>query len=93
MLIIHHEFRLYHKKVICVYNIIDSFEKKTGVPVLINTSFNVRGEPIVCTPFDALKCFMNTNIDILALENFILIKDEQGDSLKDNNFVAGFDKD
>jgi len=76
-----------------LYNIIDSFEKKTGVPVLINTSFNVRGEPIVCTPFDALKCFMNTNIDILALENFILIKDEQGDSLKDNNFVAGFDKD
>jgi len=76
-----------------LYNLIDSFEQKTGVPLLINTSFNVRGEPIVCTPFDALQCFMNTNIDVLALENFILVKSEQEDLLKDDGFITKFDKD
>ncbi len=59
------------------YNLISQFYKITGYPVLVNTSFNVRGEPIVCSPYDAYKCFMSTNIDILILENFILYKDDQ----------------
>ena len=46
-----------------IYKILDSFERKTSCPVLVNTSFNIRGEPIVRTPLDALRCFMNTNID------------------------------
>jgi carbamoyltransferase len=48
------------------------FEERTGSPVLINTSFNVRGEPIVCTPQDALRCFLGTEMDVLVLENFVL---------------------
>ncbi len=59
------------------YNLIKEFEKKTGCPVIINTSFNVRGEPIVCTPEDSYKCFMRTQMDVLAIENFILQKTEQ----------------
>ena len=54
-----------------------SFFEKTGCPALINTSFNVRGEPIVCTPEDAYRCFMATNMDVLVVENFMLIKDSQ----------------
>lgn len=53
------------------------FYSKTGCPVVINTSFNVRGEPIVCTPADAYRCFMATNIDALVVENFVLLKDQQ----------------
>jgi carbamoyltransferase len=45
--------------------------------VIVNTSFNVRGEPIVCSPEDAYRCFMRTNIDVLVLESFMLVKDEQ----------------
>lgn len=59
------------------YGIIKAFEKRTGCGVIINTSFNVRGEPIVCTPDDAYKCFMRTEMDILVLENIILSKKEQ----------------
>ena len=59
------------------YKIVKSFHEQTGSPVIINTSFNVRGEPIVCTPEDAYKCFMATNMDVLVLGNFILLKDEQ----------------
>lgn len=59
------------------YGLIEAFYKKTGCPVLVNTSFNIRGEPIVCTPEDAYKCFMRTNIDYLVLENFILNKKDQ----------------
>ena len=57
------------------YNTIKEFNKKYNCPVIINTSFNVRGEPIVCTPEDSYKCFMATNIDYLLLENFLLKKD------------------
>jgi carbamoyltransferase len=53
------------------------FEALTGCPVVVNTSFNVRGEPIVCTPEDAFRCFMGTGIDLLAVENCVLRKDEQ----------------
>ena len=59
------------------YDIINAFYRKTGCPVIVNTSFNVRGEPIVCTPEDAYRCFMRTNMDVLVLENFILEKAEQ----------------
>ena len=56
------------------YDLISEFEKLTNCPIIINTSFNVRGEPIVCTPLDAIKCFFRTDMDILVLGNFILDK-------------------
>ncbi len=59
------------------YDLISEFNRITKCPILINTSFNVRGEPIVCTIEDAYKCFMGTNLDILVCENFILYKDKQ----------------
>jgi carbamoyltransferase len=59
------------------YKLISKFRDKTGCPLLINTSFNVRGEPIVASPTDAYRCFMATDIDALVIENFILRKDEQ----------------
>jgi len=66
-----------------LYSIMKAFEKKTGCPVLINTSFNVRGEPIVCNPADAYHCFMNTEMDVLVMEDFLLLKDEQNTSISD----------
>jgi carbamoyltransferase len=59
------------------HQLLMSFQKLTGCPVLVNTSFNVRGEPIVCTPEEAIHCFMNTDMDILILNNFMLMKNEQ----------------
>jgi len=59
------------------YHLLDQFEQRTGCPVLVNTSFNVRGEPIVCTPEDAYRCFMRTEMDYLVLENVLLAKPEQ----------------
>ncbi len=59
------------------YRLLQEFYRKTGCPVLVNTSFNVRGEPIVCTPADAYHCFMNTNMDALVLEDFLLLKSDQ----------------
>ncbi len=59
------------------YNLISAFKKRTGCPIIINTSFNVRGEPIVCDPKDAFNCFMKTDMDILVLENQILFKSDQ----------------
>ena len=63
------------------YNLITEFKKITNCPVLVNTSFNVRGEPIVCTIEDAFNCFMGTNLDILVIEDFILYKNDQDSSL------------
>ncbi len=60
-----------------LHRIMRSFEERTDCPVLINTSFNVRGEPIVCSPADAYHCFMNTDMDVLVLEDFILMKADQ----------------
>src|SRR5687768_6700375 len=57
--------------------LISRFKDMTGCPVIVNTSFNVRGEPIVCTPEDAYRCFMRTNMDVLVLENFVLEKTAQ----------------
>jgi carbamoyltransferase len=59
------------------YDIIKAFYDLTGCPVIVNTSFNVRGEPIVCTPDDAYRCFMRTEMDVLVLENHILRKVDQ----------------
>ncbi len=59
------------------YKLLERFEERTGSPVLINTSFNVRGEPIVCTPEDAYRCFLGSNMDVLVLENFVLDKSDQ----------------
>ena len=63
------------------YDLINEFKKITNCPVLVNTSFNVRGEPIVCSVEDAFNCFMGTNLDVLVIENFILFKDDQDKSL------------
>jgi carbamoyltransferase len=62
------------------YRIVRSFKRRTGSSVVINTSFNVRGEPIVNTPADAYNCFMHTNMDALVLENYVLRKSEQPDA-------------
>ena len=59
------------------YDVIDAFAKKTGYPVIINTSFNVRGEPIVCRPEEAFKCFMRTEMDYLVIGNFVIAKTDQ----------------
>jgi carbamoyltransferase len=59
------------------YDIIKAFDDRTGCPVIVNTSFNVRGEPIVCTPDDAYRCFMRTAMDALVLESFVLLKEGQ----------------
>jgi carbamoyltransferase len=61
--------------------LISAFAKHTGCPVLVNTSFNVRGEPIVCTPEDAFRCFIGTRIDSLAIGNCFLRKTEQDENL------------
>ena len=66
------------------YELIKKFNEITGCPMLVNTSFNVRGEPIVCTPEDAFRCFMGTKLDVLIIENFILLKNEQEISLLKN---------
>ena len=57
-----------------VWRLIEAFSKRSGVPVVINTSFNIKGEPIVCTPDDALKCYYGTDIDFLVIGDFIVRK-------------------
>jgi len=59
------------------YNLIKRFDEKTGCPLIINTSFNVRGEPIVCKPDEAYTCFMRTNMDVLVLDKFVMYKPDQ----------------
>lgn len=72
------------------HKLITQFEKETGCAVIINTSFNVRGEPIVCTPEDAYKCFMRTNIDYLVLGNYLLSKEDQKPLEKDTDWKKEF---
>ena len=72
------------------YDIINAFYQRTGCPVIVNTSFNVRGEPIVCTPEDAYRCFMRTNMDVLVLEHFILEKAEQAPIAEDHSWRKEF---
>ncbi|MDC3267328.1 hypothetical protein OAU77_04130, partial [Gammaproteobacteria bacterium] len=64
--------------------VITKFYEKAGCPLVANTSFNVRGEPIICTPTDAFRCFMGTELDVLAVGNYLLIKEEQDKALKEN---------
>lgn len=75
------------------YDIIQAFYKKTGCPVIINTSFNVRGEPLVCTPRDAFTCFMRTEMDVLVIGSFLLLKDEQEPREKDTAWQEAFELD
>ena len=70
------------------YALLLAFEQKTGCPVLVNTSFNVRGEPIVCTPEDAFRCFMGNELDVLAVGNCYLRKERQDPALKQNYETA-----
>ena len=72
------------------YAVIDEFRKLTGCPIIINTSFNVRGEPIVNSPEDAYRCFMRTNIDYLVLENFFLDKQQQESLQGDSDWQKEF---
>jgi carbamoyltransferase len=64
--------------------VISKFKEKTGCPIVVNTSFNVRGEPIICTPTDAFNCFMGTEMDVLAIGNYVIYKEQQDQSLKKN---------
>ena len=75
------------------YNLIKAFKKNTGCPSIVNTSFNVRGEPIVCTPEDAYKCFLRTEMDILVLENQILYKEDQDQDIIDESWKESFELD
>lgn len=72
------------------HKLISKFEEKTGCAVIINTSFNVRGEPIVCTPKDAYKCFMRTDMDYLVLGNYILSKEDQKPLENDSDWKKEF---
>ncbi len=75
------------------YQLIKAFAALTGCPVVINTSFNVRGEPIVCTPKDAWQCFMRTEMDILVMENIVLYKNEQKPIANDSDWQNEFQLD
>ena len=76
------------------HGLISAFHARTGCPTLVNTSFNVRGEPIVCTPEDAYRCFMRTEMDVLVLENQILLKEEQPKaSQSDKTWMQNFELD
>ena len=75
------------------YKLLEKFDEKTGCPVLVNTSFNVRGEPIVCTPEDAYRCFMRTEMDYLVVENYIMSKTDQPEWGKDDSWQDEFELD
>ena len=74
------------------YRLLERFKHKTGCPILVNTSFNVRGEPIVCTPEDAFRCFMGTELDMLVVGRCIILKSEQDADLK-RDYSVTFDPD
>jgi carbamoyltransferase len=75
------------------HKLIKAFEAKTGCGVIVNTSFNVRGEPMVCTPQDAYRCFMRTEMDVLVLENCVLQKADQKPLANDTNWQKEFELD
>jgi carbamoyltransferase len=75
------------------HDLLAAFDRRTDCPVLINTSFNVRGEPIVCTPDDAYLCFMRTNMDVLVLGNQILLKEEQPELVEDFDWRERYELD
>jgi carbamoyltransferase len=76
-----------------LHRLLKAFEARTGCPVLVNTSFNIRGEPIVCTPEEALRCFLATEMDVLVLENCVLLKNEMPPALVEaekRRYLASF---
>ena len=75
------------------YSMIKAFHNKTGCPLVVNTSFNVRGEPIVCSPNDAYRCFMRTEMDVLVLQNQLLFKNEQPQTKDNQNWEEEFELD
>jgi carbamoyltransferase len=75
------------------YNLLEAFKAKTGCPVLVNTSFNVRGEPIVCTPADAYACFMRTDMDALVIGNIVMLKEEQPQWKEREDWLTKFELD
>jgi len=75
------------------FNLIKAFQRRTGCPTIVNTSFNVRGEPIVCTPQDAYRCFMRTEMDVLVLQNQLLLKEEQPLDDADESWKQEFELD
>jgi carbamoyltransferase len=75
------------------YGLLRRFEALTGCPVLVNTSFNVRGEPIVCTPSDAYRCFMRTEMDVLVVGNFVMLKERQPKLERDSDWRQEFELD
>jgi carbamoyltransferase len=75
------------------YSVIQEFHKLTGCPMIINTSFNIRGEPIVNSPEDAYRCFMRTNMDYLVLEDFLIEKQKQDFIETDENWIREFELD
>ena len=77
------------------YKLIRTFKRATGCPVVVNTSFNIRGEPIVCTPEEAYHCFMGTDMDVLVIENFLLLKEDQPNSQRvdPHRYLSQFEPD
>jgi carbamoyltransferase len=75
------------------HRLIATFADRTGCPMVVNTSFNVRGEPIVATPADAYRCFMRTEMDALVLENCLLLKPEQPAVARDDAWQQEFELD
>jgi carbamoyltransferase len=74
------------------YALLQRFNERTGCPVIVNTSFNVRGEPIVCTPEDAFRCFMGTDVEVLAIGNCFLRKEDQDPKLS-KDYKSAFELD
>jgi carbamoyltransferase len=72
------------------HKLIKEFEKLSSYPIVINTSFNVRGEPIVCTPEDAYRCFMRTEMDVLVIGNYYFEKENQPEWQKQDNWKQEF---
>jgi len=72
------------------YDLVKAFEELTGYGIIINTSFNVRGEPIVNTPMDAYRCFINTEMDVLALEDYFILKEEQAKTNREGSLFENF---
>lgn len=75
------------------WELINTFKKQTGYGLVVNTSFNVRGEPIVCTPYDAYRCFMSTEMDYLVINDFVYVKTEQPDWQNKDKWMVKFKKD
>jgi carbamoyltransferase len=73
-----------------IFGILHALKRLTGYSIMVNTSFNVRSEPIVCTPEDAYRCFMRTGIDVLVLENAVLYKTEQPEWVEKENWREDF---